>query len=81
MTYIATITSQGQISIPAKLRKELGFEKNSKVILQAQGKNILIEPLKNISELKGIFHTSKKISFQTIRNNFEKYLVNEAVQK
>lgn len=53
MIYTVTITSQGQISIPAKLRKELSLAKKDKALVKREGKRIIIEPIPDLLSLKG----------------------------
>ena len=60
MTYTISITSQGQISIPAKIRRELGFSKNSKAIVFKEKGRVVIEPIKDLLEMKGSLKTNKK---------------------
>lgn len=55
MVYTVTITSQGQISIPAKLRRKLGLEKNKRAIVTEEDGKIIIEPVKDLLELEGAF--------------------------
>ena len=76
--YTVTITSQGQISIPAKLRRKLGLDKVRKAIVSEEKSKIVIEPMKDILELRGSFKTSKKFSPRVIRKAFETYLAREA---
>jgi AbrB family looped-hinge helix DNA binding protein len=71
MTYYVTITSQGQISIPAAVRRELGFDKNKQIMLTVQNKTLIMEPVKDIDYFKGIFKTNKKISFRKAHKAFE----------
>ena len=53
MTYIVSITSQGQISIPAKLRRKLGLEKHKKASVREEDGKLIIEPVKDFLELGG----------------------------
>ena len=55
MLNYVTITSQGQISIPAKFRKVLGLKKSSKAIISLDGERLVITPVKDILEYSGIF--------------------------
>ncbi len=55
MVYTVTITSQGQISIPAKIRRKLGLDKNKKAIVTEEKGKIIVEPVKDLLELKGVF--------------------------
>lgn len=71
MWYPVTITSQGQITIPAKLRRELDLDKTKRLILKVDGKKLVAESEQDILDLKGIFKTKKKIPFRKIRAAFE----------
>lgn len=81
MTYTVAITSQGQISIPAKIRRQLGLNKTMRVVVSSQGGKVIIEPVKDILELAGSFKTKIKTSPKQIREGFEQYLAKEAVGK
>jgi antitoxin PrlF len=44
--FIATITSKGQVTIPAKIRKQLGLAARDKIIFRlGKGNRVEIEPL------------------------------------
>lgn len=79
MIYFATVTSQGQITIPSKARKQLNIEKKKKVLLQIEGNRLIIEPEPDILELRGIFKTKKKIPFRVARKAFEEALGRDEV--
>jgi len=36
MTYVLTVSSQGQVIIPVKMRKHLGISAGSKIVLRAE---------------------------------------------
>jgi AbrB family looped-hinge helix DNA binding protein len=44
MAHMATMSSKGQLVIPAKLRQELGLKPGVRVIFSKRGKSLLIEP-------------------------------------
>jgi len=50
---LVTITSQGQITIPAKMRKALGFVAGSKVVASVQNDQFTIEKPQDFFELAG----------------------------
>lgn len=50
--YISTVTRQGQISIPAKLRRELDIDKKKVWVSEEQGR-IIIEPVVDLLDLAG----------------------------
>lgn len=43
MTYIATITSKRQLTIPVDLFKKIGFSKGDKVIIEEKAGNLYIK--------------------------------------
>ncbi len=80
MTYTVSITSQGQISIPAKFRRELGLDKKRKALVSMKEDQIIVEPVEDILDLKGIFKTNKQIPFKKIHRAFGDYLAKEAIK-
>ena len=74
MVYTVTITRQGQISIPAPLRKSFGLNRSKKALVYEQNGKILIDPVVDFLSLRGSVKTNKKISSKEIRAEFEKYL-------
>lgn len=56
MVYTVSITSQGQINIPIKIRRALGLSKNSKAIISIKSGEISIRPVKDFLELSGSLH-------------------------
>ncbi len=77
---MVSITSQGQISIPIRFRRELSLDKQKKAAISKEGNKLVIEPVDDFLSLAGIFKTKKKISFKKIRRDFEYYLAKEAVK-
>lgn len=78
MTYTVSITSQGQISIPAPLRRKLGLSKNKKAFVSEEKGKIIVEPVTDLLELQGFLKTNIKVSSEQIREGFEKYLARRA---
>jgi len=54
MTYTATVTSQGQITIPVEIRRKLNLGKNRKIILKFENNTIFMESEPDIMQLSGI---------------------------
>lgn len=71
MLHYVTITSQGQITIPSKLRQKLNLRKNSLALVQEKDKKLIIEPVPDILELRGIFKSKKKIPWKKIRQQLD----------
>lgn len=53
MANVVSITSQGQVTIPAKIRRRLELEKYEKASVRAEGQKIIIEPLPDLLGLGG----------------------------
>ena len=60
MAHTVSITSQGQISIPAKIRRELGLEKRKKALVSVENGKMVVEPVQDFLELRGAIKTNKK---------------------
>ena len=52
---IASVSERGQISIPAPMRKKLGIKPKSRVSVEVGDNEIVIRPMKSISDVEGIF--------------------------
>ncbi|MBI3887771.1 hypothetical protein HY310_01755 [Candidatus Microgenomates bacterium] len=59
MNYIVSITSQGQISLPIKLRRELFADTNKAIVFVQDGK-VTLEPVRDLLGLAGSLKTKKK---------------------
>ena len=80
MIYTVSITSQGQISLPAKLRRKIGLDKYKKALVSEKNGKILVEPVKDFLELRGSLKTNIKATPKQIREAFGQYLAEEAVK-
>ena len=61
MTYTVTVTSKRQITLPAKLFVELGFEKGQKLQIKRQGRELVMSlELDELHELMGSVKRPKK---------------------
>ncbi|KKT75488.1 MAG: hypothetical protein UX31_C0042G0006 [Candidatus Nomurabacteria bacterium GW2011_GWA1_46_11] len=60
MVFTVSITSQGQISIPAKIRRDLGLKKAGKALIRVENRRMVVEPIGDLLELKGSLKTNKK---------------------
>ena len=67
MIYSATVTSQGQITIPAPVRKALGITKSKRVNFTLENKKAILEPEPDIMDFYGIFKTKKRIPYKKLR--------------
>jgi len=83
MAYLVSITSQGQISIPAEIRRKLGLSLKKKALVTTDGRRVLIEPVEDIFTLEGAL-VHKAIKGKTIDQIIkieEKAWEKEAVKK
>ena len=66
MQQVVTITSQGQITIPALMRRSLGLNKYHKAYAKVDNGRIIVEPVVDLLSLEGIMQhkaiRSKKIN-------------------
>ncbi len=60
MVYSVTFTSQGQISIPAPIRRKYNLGKGKKALVVDREGEIVIEPIIDFFELAGSLKTNKK---------------------
>ncbi len=73
MPYTVAITSQGQISIPAPLRRKMGLAKFGRALVTEKGGKLMIEPIRDLLELKGTLKTDIRTTSSQIRKAFEEY--------
>lgn len=78
--YTVTITSQGQVTIPAKIRRKLGLNKAKKALVNIEENRVIIEPVKDILELAGSLKTNIKANPRQIRDAFAKHLAQQATE-
>lgn len=82
MTYVVKVTSQGQISIPAPIRKKHQMDKNPNLIVEDKGvEGIVVKVVPDIMSLAGIFKTKKKFTHQQERAAFRNYLATRHLRK
>ena len=81
MVYTVSITSQGQISIPAPIRSLLGLDAYKKAVVRVENKTIIVEPISDFMSLKGSLKTSKSpLSSRKLHEMFGEYLAKESVK-
>lgn len=56
MIYTATVTSQGQITIPVQVRRILGLTPAKKTIITVEQDKMILEPEPDIMKLAGALH-------------------------
>ena len=71
MIYTVSITEQGQITIPKKIRNELNLNKKGKANVKIESGKMVVEPIIDLLELRGSLKTNKKpLSGTKIREFF-----------
>jgi AbrB family looped-hinge helix DNA binding protein len=50
---VATVSSKGQITIPARARRAAGIKLRDRVLIEPVGGEIVIRPIRGIMELEG----------------------------
>lgn len=58
--YTSTVTSKGQATIPAPIRKKLGIKPGQKIVFKDSGKDIQIKASVKPADLMGILKTNIK---------------------
>ena len=51
-----SISEKGQVTLPAKARRELGLRPRSKLEVEITKDSIILRPIKSIMDLSGILH-------------------------
>ena len=65
---LVTVSSKGQITLPAKIRKGLGIRSKDKVQLIVRNNQIIIKPHRSFRELRGILASKKGNPRKTIHD-------------
>src|SRR3989344_8702394 len=81
MIYTATVTSQGQITIPAKLRRELNLDRATLSITKNDRGNIEFEKIPDLLSLGGSLNKYVKKELKGLSNDEIRKRENEAVDK
>ncbi len=68
----ATISTKGQLVIPAEIREKLGLKPGAKVAVTLEGTKIVVQPVAAlIEELHGIFQGGPSMSDELIADRRE----------
>lgn len=59
MFQTSSITTQGQVTLPAKVRKFFGLKPGDKVSFFKEGNEIIVRPTKTFLDLKGTIKVKK----------------------
>jgi len=50
---ISTVSSKGQITLPAKARREVGIKPHDRVMIEVEDDLIIVRPIRDFMELAG----------------------------
>ena len=67
--YTSTLTSKGQATIPAPIRRRFGIEPGQKIFFEEKNGDIVIKPHIDISELRGSLKPKVKVKYSDKRAN------------
>lgn len=82
MTHTVSITSQGQLSIPIALRRKFNLHKTKRALVTEENGKIIIEPVKDLLELRGSLKTNKKpLTNQELHDIVAQAVADEYAQK
>ncbi|PIP63143.1 hypothetical protein COW98_00255, partial [Candidatus Roizmanbacteria bacterium CG22_combo_CG10-13_8_21_14_all_35_9] len=60
MQQIVTITDQGQITIPASMRRAMSLDQYNKALVKIEDRKLLIEPIVDLLSLGGMLIDKSK---------------------
>lgn len=75
MSYVTTLTSKGQVTIPNYFRQQLQLQVGHKVMFQKnpdQADELILKPVVDFASLRGALKTSKKYNRDAARRVFLK---------
>jgi AbrB family looped-hinge helix DNA binding protein len=68
MTYLVSITRQGQITIPRVIRKAFGMKGATKAVVKKEGNIIVVEPKTDFWSLSGSLYSPTSLSDKELRS-------------
>ena len=81
---ILTISDKGQITVPAPIRQKLGLGAHSRVSVELREGELVLRPVKTISEVAGIFREQargKRASWETVRRQVTEAIAREVADE
>ena len=81
MTYIASITEKGQITIPSEVRRWLKVKSGDQIAFNKTEKHVIIKSAKSFLDLKGSIKSSKAYSDDEADQAVKGYFKNNYAQK
>ena len=79
-----TISERGQITVPVALRRKLGLASHSQVTVELREGELVLRPVKTISEVAGIFREQargKRASWETVRRQVTEAVAREVADE
>ena len=80
----AVISEKGQITLPAAIRRKMGWEAGRELQVEARQEEVVLRPLKTIAELDGIFAEyaqGKRVSWEDQRRQMEEAVGREVANE
>lgn len=80
----ARISSKGQITLPSRARRAVGIETESRVEVDVRDGEIIIRPIKSVSEVGGMlrkYAEGKTTDWGTIRTQTEQAIAEEVARE
>jgi len=63
----ATVTSKGQVTIPAAIREKFGLKPHDRVDFVIDGNEVKMTRVKTLRDFKGMVESNRKLSFEQVR--------------
>ncbi len=79
-----TVSEKGQLTLPIAMRRKLGIRPRSRVELELRGNEIIIRPLKSISEVAGVFREYAEgvsADWESVRTETERAVAREVADE
>lgn len=80
MKQISTVTTKGQVVIPAHIRKSLNIGPSSKMSILQEGDSIIMKKILNLDDLYGTIKTDKPLSKKEMRKIIGNAIVDKYYQ-
>ncbi len=81
MQNVSKITVKGQVTIPKKVRDELGVTPGDIIVFSKKGGDIVIKPAGTLLDLKGVIVSPKKIKdWGSVRKSVRKSVVKRVME-
>lgn len=76
MQEIVSITSQGQLTIPASIRQSFGIKGSTKAIIKKEGDLIIVKPKKDFWSLESSLNSEIKLTDDDLKKARESFSKN-----